>query len=416
MLWEDNYLAHYGIKGQRWGLRRFQNEDGTLTLEGKKRYLGESLEKLDKLIKKQEKRVQKSPGDTSKQRTLNDMRLISDYKNTKKELRKLTKGDDWDAYKPGDPQNKINYPGVTDKMVEKADQLRQKRDALYEKVSKIGTKVDDLPSPGTENKDYLGITGAKKPGFFSRIKANAEAMVYPPELQGKSKEEKKAWEAEENAKFDAYTKLTSKMHKYDKLSEEEQDEVRKSVDNRMVELNKKVVDRTITDAEREERNELGSWQWNRSFKDAEKKLDKISKSGSDDEKEDFIKKAYAEGQVSPNFEAMVKLMTDKSGDALIGESKTTANRNAQAEWDKTKNEYEKIYDGYVEQAKKEHPMHYQRQVERRIELCNNSSELKEAKLKINTAFEKYCAVVLKDMGWPVNDKTMEYITSIIYWE
>ena len=39
MLWEDNYLAHFGIKGQRWGIRRFQNEDGTLTEEGKKRYL-----------------------------------------------------------------------------------------------------------------------------------------------------------------------------------------------------------------------------------------------------------------------------------------------------------------------------------------------------------------------------------------
>ena len=33
----DIYLSHYGIKGQKWGLRRFQNPDGTLTDEGKKR-------------------------------------------------------------------------------------------------------------------------------------------------------------------------------------------------------------------------------------------------------------------------------------------------------------------------------------------------------------------------------------------
>lgn len=38
MLWEDNYLAHYGIKGQKWGVRRFQNPDGSLTEAGKKRY------------------------------------------------------------------------------------------------------------------------------------------------------------------------------------------------------------------------------------------------------------------------------------------------------------------------------------------------------------------------------------------
>ena len=37
MLWEDNYLAHYDIKGQKWGIRRFQNEDGTLTEAGKAR-------------------------------------------------------------------------------------------------------------------------------------------------------------------------------------------------------------------------------------------------------------------------------------------------------------------------------------------------------------------------------------------
>ena len=33
-----NYLYHHGIKGQRWGVRRFQNEDGSLTSTGKKRY------------------------------------------------------------------------------------------------------------------------------------------------------------------------------------------------------------------------------------------------------------------------------------------------------------------------------------------------------------------------------------------
>lgn len=30
-------LAHHGIKGQKWGVRRFQNLDGTLTDEGQKR-------------------------------------------------------------------------------------------------------------------------------------------------------------------------------------------------------------------------------------------------------------------------------------------------------------------------------------------------------------------------------------------
>ena len=35
---ETDYLAHHGIKGQKWGVRRFQNPDGTRTEAGKKRY------------------------------------------------------------------------------------------------------------------------------------------------------------------------------------------------------------------------------------------------------------------------------------------------------------------------------------------------------------------------------------------
>ena len=31
------YLAHHGIKGQKWGVRRFQNPDGSYTEEGKRR-------------------------------------------------------------------------------------------------------------------------------------------------------------------------------------------------------------------------------------------------------------------------------------------------------------------------------------------------------------------------------------------
>lgn len=33
-----NYLMHFGVKGMKWGVRKYQNEDGTLTSEGEKRY------------------------------------------------------------------------------------------------------------------------------------------------------------------------------------------------------------------------------------------------------------------------------------------------------------------------------------------------------------------------------------------
>ena len=34
----DNELQHFGIKGMKWGVRRYQNKDGSLTPEGRKRY------------------------------------------------------------------------------------------------------------------------------------------------------------------------------------------------------------------------------------------------------------------------------------------------------------------------------------------------------------------------------------------
>lgn len=44
-----NELYHHGIKGQRWGVRRFQNKDGTLTPAGQKRRAKELDKQIGKL-------------------------------------------------------------------------------------------------------------------------------------------------------------------------------------------------------------------------------------------------------------------------------------------------------------------------------------------------------------------------------
>lgn len=46
-MWEYYYnnqpeLYHHGILGQRWGVRRYQNRDGSLTPEGRKRYYNDN--------------------------------------------------------------------------------------------------------------------------------------------------------------------------------------------------------------------------------------------------------------------------------------------------------------------------------------------------------------------------------------
>lgn len=70
-------LQHHGIKGQRWGVRRFQNEDGTRTDAGKKRYSSDNAK-----AKKADREIAKIKSNTSKE-------LDSIYETKRKELDSL---------------------------------------------------------------------------------------------------------------------------------------------------------------------------------------------------------------------------------------------------------------------------------------------------------------------------------------
>ena len=55
----SNYLMHHGVKGQKWGVRRYQNLDGSLTARGKKRVniRNKALEKASSVAKQENSRV-----------------------------------------------------------------------------------------------------------------------------------------------------------------------------------------------------------------------------------------------------------------------------------------------------------------------------------------------------------------------
>ena len=52
----QNELTHHGIKGMQWGVRRFQNKDGSLTTAGKKRYDDSSTEKQKNKMSEEERK------------------------------------------------------------------------------------------------------------------------------------------------------------------------------------------------------------------------------------------------------------------------------------------------------------------------------------------------------------------------
>lgn len=85
----DEHLSHYGIKGQSWGDRRFQNYDGSLTTAGRERY-GSSLGRLKKTLGRYKTgagTVKSIVGQKVK-RAKSDLRMLGedvrDYSNTYK--------------------------------------------------------------------------------------------------------------------------------------------------------------------------------------------------------------------------------------------------------------------------------------------------------------------------------------------
>jgi len=59
---DGSYIEHHGILGQKWGIRRYQNEDGSLTELGKKRY-AKGMQEMTRKAAGKVARLRKKNGD-----------------------------------------------------------------------------------------------------------------------------------------------------------------------------------------------------------------------------------------------------------------------------------------------------------------------------------------------------------------
>ena len=79
----QNELTHHGTKGQRWGVRRFQNKDGSLTPAGKKRYgIGEAI-KQRQTVAKRNKNLKKARAAAAAKRE--EKKTLEEAKKTREE-------------------------------------------------------------------------------------------------------------------------------------------------------------------------------------------------------------------------------------------------------------------------------------------------------------------------------------------
>ena len=220
----EDFIEHHGIMRQRWGVRRFQNYDGSLTPEGKRRRAANAVGKIAKDVSETAKKA----GDaisTAARKTFNPTSADMDEKIAKaKEKEEVKrKKEELKAIK----NNYKNIDQMSDKQIKEEIQSLAERTKLREMREK-----EALMKKGTA---YIEKQEAKKAKEQAKIQAKqqqaqksnakslstilAETASYGVQQAGKAAIDV----AINNAKQNAQNKNKSEKSKSEKLAEQVKD-------------------------------------------------------------------------------------------------------------------------------------------------------------------------------------------------
>lgn len=134
----NNELKHYGIKGMKWGVRRYQNKDGTLTPAGKRR----ADRDMSELSNKKKAQYKPNANKWAKDDLTRTKNLTEASSRMTQELKRAN-----DNAIKNKPKQQMDLSNMTDK--EMRDQINRK---LLEK------QYNDLFAPQTTSKgrEYAG--------------------------------------------------------------------------------------------------------------------------------------------------------------------------------------------------------------------------------------------------------------------
>lgn len=201
------YLEHHGIKGQHWGERRFQNEDGSLTAAGRDRYhVGEAREKERKEIADAEyKKLEKSNHAVRLVKKEQD-RLAETY-GLNKETGKIDPDKAWRMDKQeleAAREAKRKWKTLNDATEGERAKLRAKADerATKKLVEKYGEKsLKDIEYYNQENEKRGKKTAAIVGGIFAAVAGLSLGAI----LLGHNKSKPKVVDIGRNEGFDKFT-------------------------------------------------------------------------------------------------------------------------------------------------------------------------------------------------------------------